>query len=102
MQAGVDDGDGQVVAPPGAGGYRRPQLGGVYPITAAPSKVGGVSRLWSSCSRQGSQYATVHREDARAERHGELGAEVVVVIGDLTIPTNAVDAMTVLSAFSAT
>lgn len=66
----------------------------MYLITGAAGKVGGVSRsVVEMLLDRGEQVrAMVHREDARAQRLRDLGAEVVV--GDLTDPTNVVHAMT--------
>ena len=66
----------------------------MYLITGAAGKVGGVSRsVVEMLIGRGEQVrAMVHREDARAQRLRDLGAEVVV--GDLTNPRNVVDAMT--------
>jgi uncharacterized protein YbjT (DUF2867 family) len=65
----------------------------MYLITGAAGKMGGVSRHVVEMLIDGGEQvrAMVHREDARAQRLRELGAEVVV--GDLTNPTDVVDAM---------
>jgi uncharacterized protein YbjT (DUF2867 family) len=65
----------------------------MYLITGAAGKIGAVSRsVVEMLLDQGeSVRAMVHREDARAQRLRDLGAEVVV--GDLTNPCNVVDAM---------
>jgi uncharacterized protein YbjT (DUF2867 family) len=66
----------------------------MYLITGAAGKSGGVSRFVVEMllDKGQSVRAMVHREDARAQRLRDLGAEVVV--GDLTNPRNVVDAMT--------
>ncbi len=66
----------------------------MYLITGAAGKIGGVSRsvVEILIGRGEPVRAMVHREDGRAQRLRELGAEVV--IGDLTNPRNVVDAMT--------
>ena len=66
----------------------------MYLITGAAGKSGGVSRwvVELLLDKGQSVRAMVHREDARAQRLRDLGAEVVV--GDLTNPKNVVDAMT--------
>ena len=66
----------------------------MYLITGAAGKVGGVSRsvVEILIGKGESVRAMVHREDSRAQRLRELGAEVV--IGDLTNPRNVVHAMT--------
>lgn len=66
----------------------------MYLITGAAGKSGGVSRrvVEMLLGKGESVRAMVHREDARAQRLRDLGAEVVV--GDLTDPRNVVDAMT--------
>ena len=66
----------------------------MYLITGAAGKIGGVSRsvVELLLDRGEPVRAMVHREDARAQRLRDLGAEVVV--GDLTNPRNVVDAMT--------
>ena len=63
-------------------------------ITGAAGKSGGVSRsvVEMLLDKGEPVRAMVHREDARAQRLRDLGAEVVV--GDLTDPRNVVDAMT--------
>ena len=63
-------------------------------ITGAAGKSGGVSRsvVEMLLDKGEPVRAMVHREDARAQRLRDLGAEVVV--GDLTNPRNVVDAMT--------
>lgn len=65
----------------------------MYLITGAAGKIGGVSRsvVELLLDREEPVRAMVHREDARAQRLRDLGAEVVV--GDLTNPRNVVDAM---------
>jgi uncharacterized protein YbjT (DUF2867 family) len=62
-------------------------------ITGAAGGVGSVSRsVVELLISEGERVrAMVHREDARAERLREIGAEVVV--GDLTDPQDVVDAM---------
>ena len=66
----------------------------MYLITGAAGKSGGVSRsvVEMLLDKGEPVRAMVHREDARAQRLRDLGAEVVV--GDLTDPRNVVDAMT--------
>ena len=66
----------------------------MYLITGAAGKIGGVSRFVVEMLLDKGEpvRAMVHREDARAQRLRDLGAEVVV--GDLTNPRNVVDAMT--------
>jgi uncharacterized protein YbjT (DUF2867 family) len=66
----------------------------MYLITGAAGKIGGVSRsvVELLLDRGEPVRAMVHREDARAQRLRDLGAEVVV--GDLTDPRSVVDAMT--------
>ena len=66
----------------------------MYLITGAAGKSGGVSRsvVEMLLDKGEPVRAMVHREDARAQRLRDLGAEVVV--GDLTNPRNVVDAMT--------
>jgi uncharacterized protein YbjT (DUF2867 family) len=66
----------------------------MYLITGAAGKTGGVSRsvVEMLLDRGEPVRAMVYREDARAQRLRDLGAEVVV--GDLTNPGNVVDAMT--------
>jgi uncharacterized protein YbjT (DUF2867 family) len=66
----------------------------MYLITGAAGKIGGVSRsvVEMLLDKGEPVRAMVHREDARAQRLRDLGAEVVV--GDLTNPRNVVDAMT--------
>lgn len=66
----------------------------MYLITGAAGKVGGVSRsvVENLIGKGESVRAMVHREDSRAQRLRELGAEVV--IGDLTSPRDVVHAMT--------
>jgi uncharacterized protein YbjT (DUF2867 family) len=66
----------------------------MYLITGAAGKIGGVSRSVVEMLLDNGEpvRAMVHREDARAQRLRDLGAEVVV--GDLTDPRNVVDAMT--------
>jgi uncharacterized protein YbjT (DUF2867 family) len=66
----------------------------MYLITGAAGKIGGVSRsvVEMLLDKGEPVRAMVHREDARAQRLRDLGAEVVV--GDLTDPRNVVDAMT--------
>jgi uncharacterized protein YbjT (DUF2867 family) len=66
----------------------------MYLITGAAGKVGGVSRsvVEMLLDKGEPVRAMVHREDARAQRLRDLGAEVMV--GDLTDPRNVVDAMT--------
>ena len=66
----------------------------MYLITGAAGKIGGVSRsvVEMLLDKGVPVRAMVHREDARAQRLRDLGAEVVV--GDLTDPRNVVDAMT--------
>src|ERR1700739_2458604 len=66
----------------------------MYLITGAAGKSGGVSRwvVEMLLDKGQSVRAMVHREDARAQRLRDLGAEVVV--GDLTNSRNVVDAMT--------
>jgi uncharacterized protein YbjT (DUF2867 family) len=63
-------------------------------ITGAAGKSGGVSRsvVEMLLDKGEPVRAMVHREDARAQRLRDLGAQVVV--GDLTDPRNVVDAMT--------
>ena len=70
------------------------RLKGMYLITGAAGKSGGVSRwVVEMLLDKGEQVrAMVHREDARAQGLRELGAEVV--IGDLTNPGSVFDAMT--------
>ncbi|MDT5012616.1 MAG: hypothetical protein QOH57_4233 [Mycobacterium sp.] len=65
----------------------------MYLITGAAGKIGGVSRSVVEILRAADApvRAMVHREDARAQRLRDLGAEVVV--GDLTKPKDVVDAM---------
>ncbi|MBV8347735.1 MAG: NAD(P)H-binding protein [Mycolicibacterium sp.] len=65
----------------------------MYLITGAAGAVGGVSRtVVDLLLEKGEQVrGMVHRDDARAERLRELGAEVV--IGDLTRPEDVVAAM---------
>lgn len=65
----------------------------MYLITGAAGKIGGVSRsvVELLLDREEPVRAMVHREDSRAQRLRDLGAEVVV--GDLTNPRNVVDAM---------
>ena len=66
----------------------------MYLITGAAGKIGGVSRsvVEMLLDKGEPVRAMVHREDARAQRLRDLGAEVVV--GDLTDPRSVVDAMT--------
>ena len=66
----------------------------MYLITGAAGKIGGVSRFVVEMLLDKGEpvRAMVHREDARAQRLRDLGAQVVV--GDLTDPRNVVDAMT--------
>ena len=66
----------------------------MYLITGAAGKIGGVSRSVVELLLDKGEpvRAMVHREDARAQRLRDLGAEVVV--GDLTDPRSVVDAMT--------
>ena len=66
----------------------------MYLITGAAGKSGGVSRsvVEMLLDKGEPVRAMVHREDARAQRLRDLGAEVVV--GDLTDPRNVVDVMT--------
>src|SRR5205085_2588107 len=66
----------------------------MYLITGAAGKTGGVSRsvVEMLLDRGESVRAMVYREDARAQRLRDLGAEVVV--GDLTNSGDVVDAMT--------
>jgi len=66
----------------------------MYLITGAAGKVGGVSRsVVEMLIGRGEQVrAMVHRDDARAQRLRDLGAEVIV--GDLTDPRNVLGAMT--------
>jgi uncharacterized protein YbjT (DUF2867 family) len=66
----------------------------MYLITGAAGKIGGVSRsvVEMLLDKGEPVRAMVHREDARAQRLRDLGAQVVV--GDLTDPRNVVDAMT--------
>ena len=66
----------------------------MYLITGAAGKSGGVSRcvVEMLLGKGESVRAMVHREDARAQRLRDRGAEVVV--GDLTDPRNVLDAMT--------
>jgi uncharacterized protein YbjT (DUF2867 family) len=66
----------------------------MYLITGAAGTSGGVSRsVVEMLLNKGEPVrAMVRREDARAQRLRDLGAEVVV--GDLTDPRNVVDAMT--------
>lgn len=66
----------------------------MYLITGAAGKIGGVSRsvVEMLLDKGEPVRAMVHREDGRAQRLRDLGAEVVV--GDLTNPRNVVDAMT--------
>jgi uncharacterized protein YbjT (DUF2867 family) len=66
----------------------------MYLITGAAGKIGGVSRsvVELLLDKGDPVRAMVHREDARAQRLRDLGAEVVV--GDLTDPRSVVDAMT--------
>jgi len=66
----------------------------MYLITGAAGKSGGVSRFVVGMLLDNGQRvrAMVHREDARAQRLREAGAEVV--IGDLTKPDSVFDAMT--------
>lgn len=66
----------------------------MYLITGAAGKIGGVSRsvVGLLLDKGEPVRAMVHREDARAQRLRDLGAEVVV--GDLTDPRSVVDAMT--------
>ncbi len=66
----------------------------MYLITGAAGKVGGVSRSVVEILLEAGESvrAMVHREDGRAQRLRDLGAEVVV--GDLTKPGNVIDAMT--------
>jgi uncharacterized protein YbjT (DUF2867 family) len=66
----------------------------MYLITGAAGKIGGVSRsvVEMLLDKGEPVRAMVHREDARAQRLRDLGAEVVV--GDLTNPRSVVDAMT--------
>jgi uncharacterized protein YbjT (DUF2867 family) len=66
----------------------------MYLITGAAGKIGGVSRsvVEILIGKGEPVRAMVHREDGRAQRLREVGAEVV--IGDLTNPRNVVDAMT--------
>jgi uncharacterized protein YbjT (DUF2867 family) len=66
----------------------------MYLITGAAGKSGGVSRsvVEMLLDKGEPVRAMVRREDARAQRLRDLGAEVVV--GDLTDPRNVVDAMT--------
>jgi uncharacterized protein YbjT (DUF2867 family) len=65
----------------------------MYLITGAAGKIGAVSRsvVEMLLDKGESVRAMVHREDARAQRLRDLGAEVVVA--DLTNPCNVVDAM---------
>jgi uncharacterized protein YbjT (DUF2867 family) len=65
----------------------------VYLITGAGGGVGGVSRtVVEELRSRGEQVrALVHRDDERADSLRALGAEVVV--GDLTVPQDVVDAM---------
>ena len=65
----------------------------MYLITGAAGKIGGVSRSVVEMLLDAGEpvRAMVHREDARAQRLRDLGAEVVV--GDLTKPQSVVDAM---------
>ena len=65
----------------------------MYLITGAAGAVGGVSRtVVDLLLAQGEQVrGMVHRDDIRAERLRELGAEVIV--GDLTRPEDVVAAM---------
>jgi uncharacterized protein YbjT (DUF2867 family) len=65
----------------------------MYLITGAAGAVGGVSRtVVDLLLEKGEQVrGMVHRDDARAERLRDLGAEVVV--GDLTRPEDVVAAM---------
>lgn len=65
----------------------------MYLITGAAGKSGGVGRsVAEMLLGRGEQVrAMVRRDDARAQRLRDLGAEVVV--GDLTDPRNVVDAM---------
>src|ERR1700738_1476642 len=66
----------------------------MYLITGAAGRIGGVSRsvVEMLLDKGEPVRAMVHREDARAQRLRDLGAQVVV--GDLTDPRNVVDAMT--------
>ena len=66
----------------------------MYLITGAAGKIGGVSRsvVEMLLDKGEPVRAMVHREDARAQRLRDLGAQVVV--GDLTDPRSVVDAMT--------
>ena len=66
----------------------------MYLITGAAGRIGGVSRsvVEMLLDKGEPVRAMVHREDARAQRLRDLGAEVVV--GDLTDPRNVVDVMT--------
>ena len=66
----------------------------MYLITGAAGTSGGVSRsvVEMLLDKGEPVRAMVRREDARARRLRDLGAEVVV--GDLTDPRNVVDAMT--------
>jgi uncharacterized protein YbjT (DUF2867 family) len=65
----------------------------MYLITGAAGAAGGVSRIVVDLLlKQGEQVrGMVHRDDVRAERLRELGADVVV--GDLTRPEDVVAAM---------
>jgi uncharacterized protein YbjT (DUF2867 family) len=65
----------------------------MYLITGAAGKVGGVSRsvVEMLLDKGEAVRAMVHREDDRAQRLRDLGAEVVV--GDLVNPRNVADAM---------
>jgi uncharacterized protein YbjT (DUF2867 family) len=69
------------------------QVNHMYLITGAAGAVGGVSRtVVEFLLEQGEQVrGMVHRDDVRADRLRELGAEVVV--GDLTRPEDVVAAM---------
>src|ERR1700686_842287 len=66
----------------------------MYLITGAAGTSGGVSRsvVEMLLDKGEPVRAMVRREDARAQRLRDLGAEVVV--GDLTDPRNVVDVMT--------
>jgi len=65
----------------------------MYLITGAAGKIGGVSRsvVEMLCDKGEPVRAMVHREDARAQRLRDLGADVVVA--DLTDPRSVADAM---------
>lgn len=65
----------------------------MYLITGAAGTVGGVSRrvVEMLLDKGEPVRAMVHREDARAQRLRDLGAEVVV--GDLTSPNSVANAM---------